>query len=174
MRAANALFVLALGACTLAAGCSPGGTGPQRRPPSDEQLFLFGGADSRAELAETSPAAMRAALQRLTDGGSGPDVASAYGNHWIADPGWNAAVEASGEPEDGDLLVAEGYRYRTNLVDPESGVTIFAYAKTPPPAGLGATDGRVLVHGRLKGYARKGSGVIVLSDASFDAVAPRP
>lgn len=136
-------------------------------PSDDGRIFGFAPVGPETFLTEPDPASLHGNLQELLDDGGPRALTQAYPNRWVQPPGWTATVEGFGEPTSGDLYAKRGYPYRTNLVDPGSGVVLLAYTKERPAQSVWAPQRTVRVSGRLEGYARKAPGVLILLDAAF-------
>ena len=154
-----AVFLLAVTSCQ---------TGPEPASPTDDgTIFTFAPVGPQTFLTEGTPASLHQNLGRLLDDGGPAGATRAYPNRWVQPPGWTARVVAFGEPADGDLYSRQGYPYRTNLVDPDSGVVVLAYTKDRPAETVWEPERTVQVAGRLEGYARSGPGVVILLDAEL-------
>ncbi len=162
----KAPFAVAAISSLLLLACS--GPSPAPVPLDDGTIFTFAPVGPQTFLNEPNPGALDKSLRGLLAGG-GPDEATrAYSNRWVQPPGWLATVDAFGEPTAGDLYASTGYPYRTNLVDPVSGVVVLAYTKEQPADDLWKAQQAVQVSGRLEGYARQASGIVILLDAKLE------
>lgn len=138
---------------------------PSAQPVDDGTIFSFAPVGPRAFLTEPTAGAFDGNIRGLLESGGADAATRAYANRWVQPPGWTATVEAFGEPLETDLYAKRGYPYRTNLVEPRSGVVVLAYTKERPAAELWAAQRDVRVSGRLEGYALRPPGVVILLDA---------
>ncbi len=147
---------------------------PSAQPVDDGTIFSFAPVGPRAFLTEPTAGAFDGNIRGLLEAGGADAATKAYANRWVQPPGWEATVEAFGEPLEGDLYAKRGYPYRTNLIDPRSGVVVLAYTKERPAGELWATQRDVRVSGRLEGYALRPPGVVILLDAHMGATNEAP
>ncbi|MDG2307548.1 MAG: hypothetical protein P8R42_23420 [Candidatus Binatia bacterium] len=161
----NGRMSLAAALSLLLLGCS--GYGPPPAPIDEGAIFTFAPVGPQTFLVETDPAELDRRLRGLIENGGPDDATRAYANRWVQPPGWKATVEAFGEPTEGDLYGPRGYRYRTNLVHPASGVIVLAYTKQQPDEAVWKQNESVQVSGRLEGYVRQAPGIVILLDAKL-------
>ncbi|MBM4266797.1 MAG: hypothetical protein FJ144_09320 [Deltaproteobacteria bacterium] len=136
-------------------------------PAGEDALLSFAPIGPGAFLVETNPAELEGRLRRLAVTAGPREISTAFSNQRVPPPGWRATVSAFGEVLPGDLFGDRGYAWRTNLVDPVSGVTVLAYTRTPPGEPV-APLRDVRVSGRLEGWSRQGAGVLILVDSTFE------
>jgi hypothetical protein len=154
----------------LALGCmSPPTDAPL--PAGEDVLLSFAPIGPEAFLVETTPAELESRLRWLAVTAGPREISTVFSNQWVPPPGWRATVSAHGEVLPGDLFGDRGYAWRTNLVDPESGVAVLAYTRTPPGEPV-APLRDVRVSGRLEGWSRQGAGILILVDATFEPYGP--
>ena len=140
---------------------------PSAQPIGENTIFSFAPVGPRTFLTEETAGDFDDRVRALL-ADEGVDAATkAYANRWVQPPGWETTVDAYGQPIDGDLYAKQGYPFRTNLVDPRSGVVVLAYTKEQPDPAVWMAQRNVRVSGRLEGYALQTPGLVILLDAEF-------
>ncbi len=140
---------------------------PSAQPIGESTIFSFAPVGPRAFLTEETAGDFDDRIRALLEDGGTDAATKAYANRWVQPPGWNATVDAFGEPTDDDLYAKQGYPFRTNLTEPQSGVVVLAYTKERPDPKFWTTRRNLHVSGRLEGYALQPPGLVILLDAEF-------